>query len=300
MSPTVFWTGTDTIATLSNTFSVAGAPADPDTVTCIVTDPTGTQTTYVVASMQIARTGTGTYTLNVECLLDGLWVFAWVGTGAASNVVSGTWTVLPATPGKWYCSAEELKSRLSITDDQDDFEIQLAIQAAARSIEEHTGRYFWQAAGVRTYVPENIWNVHTDDFVSVTSLATDNDGDGVFETVWAPGTDFQPGVGHRDYNPAARGEPWPYTEIHALGSKWYPYVWPWTHQDRIQVTGVFGWPAVPPAVRMAALIISGDLFRLREAPFGIMGGGDYSIRVGQSSTAVDLLRRYISPHKAGV
>jgi hypothetical protein len=301
VTATVYWTGASELATLSNTFSVDGLPTDPSTVTCIVTDPAGTQTAYSYAAAQITKTGTGQYTLNIVCNLDGLWVYCWVSAGTASDVATGTWTVLPTTIGQWYCSAEELKSRLSITDDQDDFEIQLAIQAAARSIEAHTGRYFWQAPGVRTYVPESIWNVHTDDFVSVTSLATDNDGDGVFETTWTQGTDFQPGVGHRAYNTTARGEPWPYTQIHALGSKWYPYLWPWTHQDRIQLTAVFGWPVVPPAIRMAALVIAGDLFKLREAPFGVMGGGDLgAVRVGQSSTAVDLLRPYISPNKAGV
>ena len=38
------------------------------------------------------------------------------------------------------------------------------------------------------------------------------------------------------------------------GGKLFPYVWQWSHLDRIQVTGVFGWPAVPLAVKQAALI----------------------------------------------
>ena len=55
-------------------------------------------------------------------------------------------------------------------------------------------------------------------------------------------------------------------------------MWPWSHQDRIQVTGVFGWPAVPLAVKQAALIAAADLFRLKDAPFGVAGFGEFAVQ----------------------
>ena len=48
MSSTVFFADTngDDLAVLTNTFSVSGTPTDPSTVSVVVTDPEGNQTTY--------------------------------------------------------------------------------------------------------------------------------------------------------------------------------------------------------------------------------------------------------------
>ena len=104
------------------------------------------------------------------------------------------------------------------------------------------------------------------------------------------------------YNTAAKGEPWPYTGFTVLGpSKFVPFVWPWSHQDRIQVSGVFGWPSVPVDIREAALITAQDLYRRRDAAFGIAGFGEFGVvRITQNSAVLQLLHGYITGQRVGV
>ena len=118
MSATVFYQDANEFATLTNVFKVNGVPTDATLATLTITDPTGAVTTP-----SVTHSGTGTYTANVACTVAGIWTFLWEGTGTASDAVAGTWTVTTVALNQRYCSVEELKSRLVITDTADDFEL---------------------------------------------------------------------------------------------------------------------------------------------------------------------------------
>lgn len=287
MSATVFYEHAAELVTLSNTFAVDGTPTDPTTVSLVVTDPDGTPTTHTYAATQITRTGTGAYTKDISCTIDGIWTYAWIGTGAASDVQAGTWTVVSTELGKLYCSVEELKSRLRISDTADDFELRLATESASRWIDRHCGRYFWRATATRTFTPDGLYCLDVGDLVSVTTLKTDGDGDGVYETTWAAG-DYQ----LQPVDPTAGGETEPYTSLRWTGGKTFPYPTGVGRTDRVQIVGVFGWPAVPAAVKQAALISAADLFKLKDAPFGVQGFGDFAMRVRENTRATSLLAPY--------
>lgn len=297
MGATVFFAGTDEFAVLQNVFKVNGVPTDATTVTLTVTDPTGAATTP-----SVTHSGTGTYTANVACTVDGIWAYKWDGTGTASDVIEGTWTVGPSALNQNYCSTEELKSRLGITDTADDFELNVAVAGASRAIDQYTGRYFWRGSDTRTYVPESISRQSLDDLVSVTTLKVDRDGDGIFEESWTQGTDYALEVGFGRYNAAAKGETWPYTAAVVItGGKLFPFVWMWSHLDRVQVVGTFGWPAPPFNVKTAALLLAPDLFRRKDAPFGIAGVNEFGVlRIQQDPMLKDLLARYKNPARVGV
>src|SRR5215471_10782249 len=115
MSATVFFSDASEFATLTNVFKVNGVPTDPTTVTLTVTDPTG-----AVTIPSPTHPSTGTYTANIACTVVGIWTYLWEGTGTASDAIAGTWTVTTTVLGQRYCSVEELKSRLGITDITDD------------------------------------------------------------------------------------------------------------------------------------------------------------------------------------
>ena len=309
MGATIFYNGAADIATLSAVFSAGSpsVPTDPTALTLVVTDPQGTTTTWnwPGGPNTLTRLSAGSFQALQPCsAIDGLWQYVWVGTGTASDIFQGTFTVLPETAGQWYCSAEELKSRMAIPDTADDFEIQLAVQAAARGIEKYTGRYFWRGTDTRTYVPDGTWLTHVDDLVSVTTLKTDSSGTGVFDVTWTQGTDFELALGERSYNVNASGEPWPYREIRVIGggSKFFPFVWPLFRQDRIQITGVFGWPAVPALVKQAAIQLAAEYFKLKDAPWGVAGFAEFGvIRVQAGSQLAGELDPYVDPRrKVGV
>ena len=297
MSATVFYQDANEFATLQNIFKVSGVPTDPSTVTLTVTDPTG-----ATSAPSVTHVSAGTYTANVACTVAGVWTYLWEGTGTASDAVAGTWTVVTAALNQNYCTVEELKSRLGITDTADDFELGLAAAGASRAIDEITGRYFWRGTDTRTYIPESISRQSLDDLVSVTSLKVDRDGDGVFEETWTQGTDYALEVAPGKYNAAAKGEQWPYTAAQVItGGKLFPFTWMWSHLDRIQVNGVFGWPAVPLNVKNAAIIAGAQIFRIKDAPFGVAGFGEFGVvRVQSNPQVMWLLHRYINGQRIGV
>jgi hypothetical protein len=297
MSATVFYAAGDEFATLQNIFRVNNVPTDPTTVTLTVVDPTGASSTP-----SVTHVSTGTYQANVSCTTDGVWVYTWDGTGTATDVVKGTWTVGPSALNQNYCTVEELKDGLGITDTADDFRLGLAAAGASRAIDEITGRYFWRGTDTRTYIPESISRQSLDDLVSVTSLKVDRDGDGVFEETWTQGTDYALEVAPAKYNPAAKGEQWPYTAAVVItGGRLFPYVWMWSHLDRIQVTGVFGWPAVPLNIKNAALVVGAQIFRSKDAVFGVAGFGEFGVvRIQSNPQVMWLLHRYINGQRVGV
>ena len=310
MPATVFFQNTagDDIATLTMTFvNSSGVPTDPTVATCVITDPTGASVTHTVGGgpspNDITHVGTGVFQLLVGSTIIGLWSFNWDGTGTASDLTAGTWTVNPAaTINQFYTSVEEVKDRLNITDALSDFQLQVAVQSAARAIEGMTGRFFYRLTETRVYEPYGIYDLPVDDVVSVTTLKTDEDGDGVFETTWTVGTDYQLVIGD-EFNTGVTGEQRPYNRIRTTGNRIFPFTWPFSRADRIQIVGVWGWPAVPFAVKTATMQVAAELFKLKDSPFGLAGSSEFGmVRLGRANPyVVKLLTPYISPQrKVGV
>lgn len=288
---TVFFDSTSELATLSNTFSVDGTATDPTTVSLVVTDPLGAATTYTYAGGEITRTGTGAYRKDIPCSEPDEWQYVWTGTGTASDTIPGTWTVFETDLGRLYCPIRTLKSRLSIPHDDADYELHAACFAASRWIEQHCERVFWRTTSTaRTFVPDDCYTVKLPEFcdlISVTSIKTDTAGDGTFATTLsAPDYQLLP------YNSSAAPEDRPYDEIRRLSGTW-PQVWTsGARRNTVQVTGVWGWPRVPTAVRQAAAIIAADTFSLKDAPFGVEGAGEFTIQVGENARALKFLAPY--------
>ena len=334
MSSTVFYEQANAVSVLSNSFELSGTPTDPTTVSCVVTDPLGVQTTYNYNPGAIIKNSVGTYSLNVPCVssqpgYEGLWSFVWIGTGAVQAVQPGTWRVLPLTGptgfASNYCGMEELKSRLDIdpSDTSSDYEIQVAIQVVTNWINDYCGRHFNWITETRTYAPTTVWTVDIDDLVSLPSVVAntvvmlDYEGNGVYNVPWTLGVEYQLKLGGLantgdNYNVNAGGVARPYRNLQVLtgvngdasvpGGGWLPWLWPYTYLNRVQITGTWGWNSVPPAVSQAALILAVDMFKSKDAPWGVAGTAETGmIRVQASPWITELLRPYINmKRKAGV
>jgi hypothetical protein len=184
------------------------------------------------------------------------------------------------------------------------------------------GRHFYQLSEARTYCPDNIWELQIDDLVSTpavvanTVVKVDYDGDGVFETSWTQGINYQlklgtPGNYQDNYNVNSAGVPRPYTQLQVLmgtpgsngaGGGWLPFIWPYTHLDRVQVTGTWGWNTVPPSVQQASLLLCTDVFKSKDAPWGIAGTAETGLmRVQSNPWAVEMLHDFVNTRrKVGV
>lgn len=298
MGATVFYESASELATLTNTFAVAGVNTDPTAVTLDVTSPSGTTTQYTYPTpATITKTATGVYTKDVACTEDGEWQAVWTGTVAASDAQVVTWQVYETGLGNLYCTPTALKSRLGITSSADDFEIHAACFAASRSIEGACERLFYRSAAgtVRLFAPcDQYWTKFGpyNDLVTLTTLKTSSAGTGTFDVTWSA-SDYE----LSPVNPSAAPETRPYTKIKAVGSRAFPIPTGYGSDYRVQVTGVFGWPSVPSAVRKAALMLAEDIHK--SAPFGVVGFADFgALRVRQNPMVQALIGRYVHPAAA--
>lgn len=290
MAAEVFFANTNEIATVTNTFEVSDVATDPTTVSLVITDPSGTATTYTYALAEITRDSTGVYHKDIPCTAAGTWQYVWIGTGTATDVVAGTWAVVSTDLSGLYCTPELLKDRTGISDALDDVAILAACRAVKRWIDRHCDRHFNRVTATKTFAPDNWYCLKVPDLVSVTALKTDSAGDGTFETTWTT-TDYQ----LLPVNAAVEIESEPYTEIRTVAALTFPATayTPSSRADRVQIVGVWGWPEVPAPITEAAKILSGDYLKLGGMAFGVQGYGDYgAVRARMSSPAMEMLAPY--------
>jgi hypothetical protein len=164
-----------------------------------------------------------------------------------------------------YCTLSELKDSLQIDDSVDNASLEAAIMSASRMIDDYTQRFFYKDGTVgspvsRYYTPEDAISLNIDDIVSITSVATDNDLEFTYTTVWAT-SDF---VVEPINNPR---KGWPYNRLVAVGA----YVWPFQIPQSVKITGAWGWSSVPQEIQLATKIQASRLFIRRQSPFGIAG-----------------------------
>lgn len=167
-----------------------------------------------------------------------------------------------------YCTLAEIKASLNITDSVDDTALESAVTAASRMIDDYTERFFYVNGSVgspvtRYYTALDPYTINIDDITTVSEVATDDNFDRTFGTVWST-TDY---MVEPINNPI---KSWPYNRVLAIGSYIFPYQLP----QSVRVKGVWGFSAVPAEVNMAALIQSSRLFGRRQSPFGIAGSPD--------------------------
>ena len=302
MSSQVFFESASELATLTNTFNnSAGTPTDPTTVSLTVTDPTDTATTYTYAASQITKTSTGVYTKDIACTIDGTWTYEWTGTGTVADVVAGTWEVHETALGKLYCTVEALKSSFKDSRTVDDLEYHAACFAASRSLEQYCQRTFYRTASqTRTLNPTGAYCLALPpfyDLVSVTSLKTDASGSGSFGTTWTA-ADYQLLCDDDTPNINAGPEPKPYVKVKAIGGQTFPLITAaLARSDRVEITGVWGWPGVPWAIKKAAEIVAAETFKLKDSP-GMVAAGyeDFDVTM-LGSDARRRFARFANPYR---
>ena len=171
-----------------------------------------------------------------------------------------------------YVGLEEFKTTLEIANETfADPDIVIALTSGSRAVEEMCGRRFWRDANanqVRYYNPSNPELLQVDDVITITSLKTDEGGDGTFENTWVLNTDYT----REPLNAATEipVAPWTQLRVHPKSTLYFPTGYPRT----VELTGMFGWTAVPTQIKLATSLIAHRLLkRAREVPFGIAGIG---------------------------
>lgn len=213
-------------------------------------------------------------------------------------------------PTNGLCSLSQLKQALRTTDDLDDDQLNLCIEAASRQIENFVGRRFYQDSVVsaRVFKAETPFLCQTDDFMSLTGLIVQSDpyGDGSFPNTWQnptlnvdgslTGGDFQ----LEPLNGLLQGQAWPYERFRPIRSFVDPiygglaYPIPFL-VAQIKITAKWGWNYIPAEVSRAAIYQAMQLFKAADTPFGATAFAEVGIlrmKPGLHPTAEALLSSY--------
>jgi hypothetical protein len=182
-----------------------------------------------------------------------------------------------------YATRNQVKAALRIgtADTLDDDLIDNCVGAASRLIDGYCNRRFWQTgtAEARVYQAEDSFYCSIDDIAGTAlTLRSSTQADGTFDLTWKV-SDYQlePLNGNLD------GLTWSYDKIRAVGDYLFPTVNAnYGEQALVQVTAVFGWPAVPEPVTQATIIQASRIFKRYDSPLGVAGFGDLgAIRVSR-------------------
>ena len=166
-----------------------------------------------------------------------------------------------------YATLAELKSSLGITDSVDDTPLQGVLDATDLLINNYCDNKvgFGQTASqTRYYTTNSILYTITDPIVSISELKTDNSGMGTWDTTWSESEYIL-----APKNAALDGRPYTEIDTNVAQVKIFP-----TRYIGVKVTGVFGWPTVPAAVKQAELIQAGAVWASRTSPFGVIGSAE--------------------------
>lgn len=187
-----------------------------------------------------------------------------------------------------YCTLAEVKAALRITDNTDDTLLEKAIEGASRRIDGYCGRRFYQQNATVSLYPLDSFTLPTqEDLFSVTTLKTDDDGDGTFETLLVEGVDFQ--LEPLDRNITDQ----PVRTIKMIGSKTFP-LFSVPSSPSAQIVGVWGWSAIPDDIREACVLLTMRGFARYNAALGVVGFADMAIQV----RAVDPdVRDFLNPFR---
>ena len=192
-----------------------------------------------------------------------------------------------------YATLADVKAAFRIIDDVDDTLLELSIESASREIDGWCERVFYNAGtATRVYVPTDSFLVETEDLISVSTLKTSSTGD-TFDTTWSAPGDYQ----LEPLNGISGGLTVPRNRIRAIGSYVFPLWDPRNinaHEATVQVIGVFGFEAIPTAVKQACIILSQRGFKRYDTPLGITYDELGAMRVGRVDPDVEKL---LSPYK---
>lgn len=194
-----------------------------------------------------------------------------------------------------YSTTAVLKQRLGISDTNDDARFAQLITAASNAVDRWCKRSFggfvgaietrvydvpgtmagplrvrradYGAGGFTIGVPTGYTSyIDLDPLLSATQVATDEDGDGLFETVWA-GTGTPPDYTLLPLNAAADGQPFRAIRTTQGGAHQFP-----VGTGRLQIAGTWGEAVtVPPIIQEATILTAIRWFKRKDAPFGITG-----------------------------
>ena len=167
--------------------------------------------------------------------------------------------------------------------------------SACTAIDVHCRQTFTTAtsATAKTYRPLNGYTAWVDPFYTTIGLIiqTDTNDDSTFATTWVA-SDYELDYFGGDWGMSIGA---PYDTIRGIASVFPTYA---RRGRTLQVTAKWGWATCPQNVIEATKVVTLDLWRRKDAPFGSTTGGAHefgALRLSKSAldAAVPLLEAFV-------
>lgn len=169
-----------------------------------------------------------------------------------------------------YCTLAEIKAALRITDSTDDTLLELSVESASRMIDGTCERVFYNAGtATRVFSTERADLVQIDDCQTITTFQTSSNADFVWDTTWTV-TDYQP----EPLNQLVAGQASPFTRVRISGDYDIPVA---SSVATVRIAGVWGFAAVPTAIKQACIIQGSREYKRLDSPLGVAGFGDLGV-----------------------
>lgn len=201
-----------------------------------------------------------------------------------------------------YATLAEVRAKLRApaTNTASDSQYEQAVEAASRWVDRYCRRRFYGASETRYYTAENPYEIQVYDVTSITSLKTDEDGNGTYETTW-PSTGYNLKYGE-NYNASLDGKPYTQIEVAENGDQTFPTA----IKKGVQIIGVHGYVAstnaatgCPDPIKDATLLIAERILKRGDAPLGVAGPlalGQQPVRI-PSITADPDIKALLDPYR---
>ena len=189
-----------------------------------------------------------------------------------------------------YCSLQDVKSALRLTDNVDDGLLEKAVESASRRIDGYCGRFFYKTAStaINIYpINEYLLRMPEDLANATVTIKIDSTANGTYATTLTQGVDYilEP------TDASLRG--YPYVHARMVGGATFP-LFTVPSFPTCQVTGFWGWNAVPADVSQACVLLAMRQFARLNAALGVVGFADMALQVRAVDPDVrDLLNQYV-------
>lgn len=194
--------------------------------------------------------------------------------------------------GDPYGTVAEMRERFDLADNQDDTELERALAAGTYAVSLHCRRDFnrTSASTSATVAPLNSRLIIFGDVHDTSDLTVefDSDLDGTFPTAWTPAKhQLEPNEDLIDGT-----VDWPKWKARAIDDEVYPISAVSCFRRTVRVTTAnWGWANVPEPVQEATFIIATEIFKMKDAPYGVAGWNDFGAMIIRQNPYVNLLLR---------
>jgi hypothetical protein len=204
-----------------------------------------------------------------------------------------------------YLTTSEAQSYIGMSAGTDTAELDDVITSVSRMIDRFCGRHFFQATATQKFFDcepdqETLTFGPYGDLVTATEVAYDDNDDGTFESTLSAGAYQLTPQGATTRGPVSE----PFTGLRVLSGISLPLAPAASGRTGlVRVTGTWGWPAVPTEVKQAARILVAEVYKLSDAPLGVVAGfsefGVVRVSRQMPARAIQLLQPYRHPANIG-